>query len=64
MGLATKGIFLKEEAPVPEEHRFASDYQELMWLAERERHNPSPEERRRFYQLRDKWPLMHLRGAK
>jgi hypothetical protein len=59
VSLATKDLFLKEEPPASERHRFVSDYQELMWLAEKQRHRLTAQETRRFYQLRDNWPRMH-----
>ena len=55
---ATNGVFMREEAPVAEEHGFVSAYQELMWLAEKQRHRVSSEETRRFYQLRHDWSDM------
>jgi hypothetical protein len=59
VGWSTKGLFLKDETPAPEEHRFANDYQELMWLAERQKRHLDTEETRRFYQLRRSWAGMH-----
>jgi len=59
VGLSTKGIFVKEEEPTTYKLQFASEYQELMWLAEKQRYTPSAEETRRFYQLRHSWPDMH-----
>jgi O-glycosyl hydrolase len=56
---ATKGIFVKEEVPLDNEPRFTSDYDELMWLAERQRHHLSNKETRRFFQLRREWTDMH-----
>jgi len=59
IGYATRGIFVKEESPLDNGPRFASDYDELMWLAERQKHHLDKEETRRFYQLRHNWPEMH-----
>jgi hypothetical protein len=59
VGFATKGIFISEQTPAPENHRFVNEYQELMWLAEKQRHRFNVEETRRFYQLRHNWSLMH-----
>ena len=59
IGYATRGIFATEENPLDNEPRFASDYDELMWLAERQKHHLDNEETRRFYQLRHSWPEMH-----
>jgi len=56
---ATRGIFVKEENPVDNGPKFASDYDELMWLAERQKHHLDKEETRRFFQLRRSWPEMH-----
>ena len=59
LNYATKGLFLKDNEPWVDAHGFASDYQELMWLAERQKQHLSEEEMHRFYQLRDNWPKMH-----
>ena len=56
---ATRGIFLKEEKPQSGSPRFASDYHELMWLAERQRQHLDVEETQRFYHLRRDWAEMH-----
>jgi len=56
---ATKGIFLKEENLQTGPPRFGSDYQELMWLAERQKLRLDPGEAQRFYQLRRHWAEMH-----
>ena len=56
---ATRDLFIKDANPQPPESQFASDYSELMWLAEKQRHHVSREESRRFYQLRREWPEMH-----
>jgi len=53
------GILVSEEAiKIPRPH-FASEYDELMWLAEKQRGSLTEEETRRFYELRDWWPEMH-----
>jgi hypothetical protein len=59
---ALNDILLKEEpaAAIPS---FASDYQELMWLAERQRSHADNEETLRFFQLRQRWPEMHSHKA-
>ena len=59
VGYATRDLFTKDESPKAADPRFESDYGELMWLAERQRHHPSREESRRFYQLRQRWSEMH-----
>jgi len=59
LGYATKDLFVKDESPQQSGPHFASEYQELMWLAERERSHASVEERQRFYQLRHDWVRMH-----
>jgi len=59
IGYATRGIFATEENQLDNEPRFASDYDELMWLAERQKHHLDNVETRRFYQLRHNWPEMH-----
>ena len=59
IGYATKDIMTKEEGSQPGGPRFSSDYQELMWLAERQREHLNAEETRRFYQLRRNWAAMH-----
>jgi len=56
---ATRDLFTKEDGFKPTGPRFVNDYQELMWLAAREKHTASAEEVRRFYQLRRYWPEMH-----
>jgi hypothetical protein len=55
---ALSGILLSERpaSPTPS---FASDYEELMWLAERQRFHVDKQETRRFFQLRQRWPEMH-----
>ena len=58
LSYATRDIFLREESPQPD-GRFASQYDELMWLANKERGNTSLEERRRFFRLRHDWYEMH-----
>jgi hypothetical protein len=55
---ATKDIFLKSEVR-SERPQFASDYQELMWLAGRQKQRLNKTETRRFYQLRHNWSGMH-----
>jgi len=59
VGYATRDLFVTEERPRSEGHRFASDYQELMWLAEKQKRHLNVEETRRFYQLRRQWSDMH-----
>jgi len=59
VGYATKDIFTREENLQPTEPQFATEYDELMWLAERQKHHLSHEETRRFYQLRQEWTKMH-----
>ena len=59
IGYATKGIYVKEATPPDEEARFANDYAELMWLAERQKYHFDDEEARRFYLLRHSWSDMH-----
>jgi len=59
VGLATKDILVKEETTIPDKQQFTSEYEELMWLADRQRHRLTSEEMRRFYQLRREWTLMH-----
>ena len=60
---ATRDIFLKEEAPQVIAPRFASAYEELMWLAEKQKKHPNSEEMRRFFQLRHSWSEMHSHTA-
>jgi len=62
LGYATRDLFLEEENRQPGGPRFTSEYQELMWLAERQRGHASAEERQRFYQLRHNWSEMHSYG--
>jgi hypothetical protein len=59
---ALNGILLKGK-PVSTVPSFASDYAELMWLAERQRLHIDDAETRRFFQLRQRWPEMHSRRA-
>ena len=60
LGYATKDIFVKkEEERLKEEPRFLSEYQELMWLADKQRKHLNAEEAHRFYQLRNNWSEMH-----
>ena len=59
LNFATRDVFVKEEIRADNEPRFATDYDELMWLAQRQRHHAEVEETRRFYQLRQNWPQMH-----
>ena len=56
---AINGIYVREEMPVATQPRFASDYDELMWLAERQKHHFDSIETKRLYQLRHNWPKMH-----
>ena len=59
---AIKGITITEKQTEGSKLRFVSDYEELMWLAEKQKGSLSEEETLRFYQLRDRWPIMHLDG--
>ena len=59
LAYATKDIFLTEEEPPVDGPRFASDYQELMWLADKQKKHLDIEETHRFYQLRQNWSEMH-----
>jgi hypothetical protein len=59
IGYATKDIFLTEENPRSDGLEFANDYEELMWLAARQRQHNDLAETRRFYQLRRNWAAMH-----
>ena len=59
LAYATRDLFLKEDNPWSGGPRFASDYQELMYLAERQKEHPSTEEKQRFFQLRHNWSQMH-----
>ena len=59
VGYATKDLFSREESPAEDSLRFANEYQELMWLAERQKHHVDVEETQRFYQLRHDWTRMH-----
>ena len=59
LGYATTDIFLKEESPQADGPRFADDYQELMWLAGRQRRHIDADETQRFFQLRHNWSKMH-----
>jgi len=59
VGYAAKDLFVKETEALTTGPRFASDYDELMWLAERQKHRLSKGETRRFYQLRQGWSEMH-----
>jgi len=56
---ATRDIFVKEEMHVHNEPKFATDYDELMWLAGRQKQDHDSKEIRRFFQLRREWPEMH-----
>lgn len=56
---ATKGLFANDSATVASDPPFPSDYDELMWLAERQKHYLSKEETQRFYRLRQRWSEMH-----
>ena len=60
MTYATKEILLSEEGHIVSKLRFLSEYDELMWLAEKQKGSLSEEETLRFYELRDHWPEMHL----
>jgi len=57
---ATKGIMIPGEESEVAKSRFASEYDELMWLSEKQKGSLSEAETLRFYELRDKWPEMHL----
>jgi len=56
---AMRDLFVKEEGSLSNEPRFATDYEELMWLAQRQKHHINGEETRRFYKLRQEWTEMH-----
>jgi len=56
---ATRGLFATDVTPMASDPPFASDYDELMWLAERQKNHLSKEETQRFYQLRQRWSEMH-----
>ena len=59
LGYATRDLFANEEGPQPNGPKFASDYDELMWLAGRQKQHLDREETQRFYQLRHRWSEMH-----
>jgi len=59
LNFATRDVFVKEEIRADNEPRFATDYDELMWLAERQKQHFDSKETRRFFQLRREWPEMH-----
>ena len=56
---ATKGIVLGEGQRSRTKLQFASDYDELMWLEEKQKVGATEEETLRFYELRDHWTDMH-----
>lgn len=56
---ATKGIVLGEGARKRTRLEFASDYDELMWLEEKQKVGATEQETLRFYELRDHWTDMH-----
>jgi len=57
---STKGIFLAQVSAASPESHFATEYDELMWLAAKQRSVSNERETLRFYELRDRWPQMHL----
>ena len=62
MKYATNGMIVSEKEPNVLKPGFASEYDELIWLAEKQKGSLSDEETLRFYELRDKWPEMHSDG--
>ena len=63
LNFATKDIFLREDTQMDNEPRFSTDYDELMWLAERQKQHLDSRETRRFFQLRREWSEMHASPA-
>lgn len=59
LNYATKGIVLTQGESETARPRFASDYDELEWLEERQKAGATEEETLRFYELRDRWTDMH-----
>lgn len=62
LSYAAKDIFLKEESTSADGPNFANEYQELMWLAERQKRHFDVDETQRFFQLRQNWSKMHSYG--
>lgn len=61
---AAEGLFVLDgEDTQTDAPRFATDYQELMWLAEKQKRNLDTVETQRFYQLRRHWSEMHSQNA-
>ena len=56
---AMKGIILGEGAHNVTKLEFTSDYDELMWLEEKQKVGATEAETLRFYELRDHWTDMH-----
>ena len=56
---AIEGIYVSEAMFPDSDPRFASEYDELMWLAERQKHHFDRTETKRFFQLRHNWSEMH-----
>ena len=56
---AIEGIYVSEAMFPDADPRFASEYDELMWLAERQKHHSDRIETKRFFQLRHNWSEMH-----
>jgi hypothetical protein len=56
---AIRDVFVSEKSNTSKPH-FVSEYDELMWLAEKQKGSLNEEETLRFYELRDKWSEMHL----
>jgi len=56
---AIRGITISDVKPKAKPS-FPSEYDELMWLEEKQKDSLTEEETLRFYELRDKWPEMHL----
>jgi hypothetical protein len=56
---ATRDLFVSEERSKTSKPHFVSEYDELMWLADKQKGSLSEEETLRFYELRDRWPEMH-----
>jgi len=56
---ATMDILVLETKSRVSRPRFFSEYDELMWLAEKQKGSLGEEETLRFYELREHWPEMH-----
>ena len=59
MNYATNDILFSKKGSRISKPHFISEYDELMWLAKKQKGNLSEEETLRFYELRDRWPEMH-----